>query len=75
MTHDPQHHMMPDASGLVAAAETLAELYDRLLAERLPASAGGVLDGLFDSIVGIEQLLHGDVGPRARGVLGSLDSV
>jgi hypothetical protein len=68
--------MMPDANELVAVAETLAELYDRLLAQRLPGpAADAVLDGLFDSIAAIEQLLPGNVGPRARAVLGPLDSI
>ena len=66
---------MPDTSELVAVAEVLAGLYDRLLAERLPTRVGEpVLDGLFDSIATIEKVLGGEVGPRARAVLGPLGS-
>jgi hypothetical protein len=63
MAHSPE---------LGAAAEALASMYEELLAGLPPTPAADwVLDSLFESIEAIDTLLEGQLGPRARGVLGT----
>jgi hypothetical protein len=67
---------MPDTGELIAVGETLADLYELLLGGGLPASTReAMLDGLFHSIEALEKTLLGDVGPKARAVLGPLDGM
>lgn len=64
---------MTTGSVLVPIAETLAGMYEDLMAA-LPPSPGTerLLDALFESIEAIDALTNGEVGQRARGVLGPM---
>jgi hypothetical protein len=65
MAHSPE---------LGAVAETLAGIYEDLL-DGLPPTPekDRVLDPLFESIAAIDALVDGQLGLRARGVLGLVE--
>ena len=64
---------MVQSTVLAPAADTIAGIYEALMAE--PQSiqvTDQLLDGLFASLEAIDAMLDGQVGERARAVLGPI---